>query len=97
MPEEGRERCLEFHGDATGEAKDSTSGISDWFIIRNRLKNFEPRLKVPRSNPPIADTVNDVNALIKSAAGEVRLQIDPKCRVLIENFRSAFRYGCDDD
>lgn len=80
---------IKVYGDATGEAKDSTSGISDWFIIRNRLKNFEPRLKVPRSNPPIADTVNDVNALIKSAAGEVRLQIDPKCRVLIENFRSA--------
>ena len=39
---------LHVYGDATGNARDSTSGISDWIIVKNRLAHLKPNFKVPR-------------------------------------------------
>lgn len=90
---------LGVYGDASGTARDSTSGVSDWYIIRNRLKAVlgeRFKLRVPSANPPIKDTINAVNAKLKSASGEVSLFVDPKCRVLIDNFRTALWPSPDD-
>lgn len=78
-----------IYGDATGSARDTTSGLSDWAIIRNRLKNLSPRIKVPAANPGIKDTVNAVNGRLLNAAGEVNLVIHPQCTELIKGLRSA--------
>jgi hypothetical protein len=101
---------LNVYGDATGDARDSTSGITDWFIVKNRLKNVEDfRSRVPRSQPGIKDTVNAVNAKLKSADGMIHVAIDPSCHGLITDLRSAlagtdmepqhhvswFRYFCN--
>jgi hypothetical protein len=42
--------------------------------------------KVPRSNPPVRERVELVNAKLRSAAGDIRLLVDGKCRELIRDF-----------
>jgi hypothetical protein len=80
---------LHVYGDATGSARDSTSGTSDWLIVKNRLKTLKPTFKMPRANPPIKATINAVNARLKSADGVVSLVIHPRCSQLIGDFRNA--------
>jgi hypothetical protein len=81
---------LAIYGDASGDARDSTSGTTDWVIVRNRLRNIPGlRFKVPACNPPIKDTINAVNAKLKNAAGVVSLFIDPACEGLIDDMKSA--------
>ncbi len=82
-------RKLHLYGDATGNARDSTSGTSDWIIIKNRLRPFDITPKVPRSNPPIKETLNALSAKLKSADGTVSLTIHPRCQQLIQDFRNA--------
>lgn len=43
------------------------------------------RVRVPTANPPVLKRVQRVNALLTNANGEVRLEIDPKCRELIKD------------
>jgi hypothetical protein len=81
-------RNVAVYGDASGWARDSTSGKSDWVIVQRRLHNLSARYKVPRSNPAIKDTINAVRALLRSADGMNRLSIDPACVRLIEDLRS---------
>lgn len=80
---------LHIFGDATGNARDSTSGLSDWIIVKNRLAHLKPTYKVPRANPPIKETINAINAKLKSADGTVSLAIHERCSQLIQDFRNA--------
>jgi hypothetical protein len=82
-------RRVAIYGDATGWARDSTSGRSDWAIVQRRLHNISPQLKVSRSNPAVKDTINAVRAILRSAEGASRFSIDPRCVRLIEDLRSA--------
>jgi hypothetical protein len=82
-------RNVAIYGDASGWARDSTSGKSDWAIVQRRLHNLSPRMKVPRGNPAIKDTINAVRAILRSADGASRLSIDPRCGRLIEDLRNA--------
>jgi hypothetical protein len=84
---------ITIYGDATGWARDSTSGKSDWAIVRQRLHNLSPRFKVPRSNPAVKDTVNAVRGMLRSAVGPSRLLIDPRCHRLIQDLRNAIWPG----
>jgi hypothetical protein len=77
------------YGDATGNARDTTSGTTDWVIVANRLKNVQHTIKVPAASPSIKDTVNAVNGRLKSADGAIHLAIDPNCSGLIRDLRSA--------
>jgi hypothetical protein len=74
------------YGDATGKARDTTSGTSDWNIVRRLLKNCDPHYKYPNAPWPIKDTLNSVRAKLKNAAGEVSLYVNSSCRQLIEDF-----------
>jgi phage terminase large subunit len=42
--------------------------------------------RVPKANPAVRDRVNLVNSKLRSAAGEVRMAVDPKCKELIKDF-----------
>jgi len=78
-----------LYGDSTGNARDSTSGVSDWMIIQNRLKNLGPSLRVPRGAPLRKDTVNAVRAKLKNAKGDASLYINSSCRQLISDLQEA--------
>lgn len=79
-------RNVRVYGDPTGKARDSTSGKSDWSIVRQRLKNFEPIIKVPSAPWPIKDTLNSLRAKVKNAEGNVGLYVNADCTVLIDDF-----------
>jgi hypothetical protein len=82
---------MHLYGDATGNARDSTSGVSDWHIVHNRLRKarIDFRDKVPRRNPAIKDTINAINARLRNADGMSLIKIDPRCRQLIADLQSA--------
>jgi hypothetical protein len=80
---------LSYYGDATGHARDSTSGTTDWRIVANRLRSLSPACKVPTAPFRVKDTVNSVRAKLKTAAGHVSLYVNSQCRVLINDFQSA--------
>lgn len=86
-------RQLAIYGDATGSARDSTSGVSDWYLVQNRLAHLQPRFRVPRANPPVKDSINALRARLRSANGQASLIIDPRCTRLIQDLRTALWPG----
>jgi hypothetical protein len=78
-----------IYGDATGRARDSTSGESDWDIVRAETARWRPTWHVWRSNPMQRATLNSLRGMLRSANGEVALRIDPSCRGLIRDMEEA--------
>jgi hypothetical protein len=81
-------RNVRIYGDPSGGARDTTSGTSDWNIIRQALHNYEPVFRVPKRHAPLKDTLNSVRARLQNAAGEVNAAIDPHCRQLIKDLQT---------
>jgi hypothetical protein len=44
------------------------------------------KYRVAKSNPSVRDRVQLVNSRLRSAAGEVRLRVSPRCKELIRDF-----------
>jgi len=80
---------LTLFGDSTGYARDTTSGLSDWSIIKSTLQNHRPMYCIPNTNPPVKETINAVRALLRNANNESRLQIHPSCPRLIRDIKTA--------
>lgn len=79
---------LEIFGDASGRNM-HTTGTTDYTILQGLLYRTgfrKVKLRVPRSNPPVLSRVQKVNALLTNALGEVRLEVDPSCKELIQDF-----------
>jgi hypothetical protein len=75
---------------AGNQRKTSAGGATDVTILRNA--GFT--VKVPHSHTAVRDRINAVNSLLRSAAGEIRLKIDPKCKYTIEGLeRQVYRVG----
>lgn len=65
---------------ATGSTK--SRGESDLDVLREAgLKNIFYK----RKHPAIADRVNSVNRLLRTAEGNIRMFVDPKCRRFIDS------------
>jgi hypothetical protein len=72
---------VHVYGDATGGARGSARVQgSDWDLVRAELRPvFGDRLsiRVPPANPQERARVNAVNSRLMSAAGDIRLMVDP--------------------
>jgi hypothetical protein len=78
---------LEIYGDASGR-NNRTTGGTDYGVIQQSLYRAGLRklkVHVPPANPAVLSRVQKVNALLTNALGEVRLEIDPKCKELIRD------------
>ena len=79
---------VEIFGDASGRSM-HTTGVNDYTMLTNHLTRRNLRsakLRVPSINPPVMNRVQRVNGMLMSAIGEVRLEIDPRCKELIKDF-----------
>jgi hypothetical protein len=76
-------------GDASGAGKWAGSGESCWDVVCQSLRqaNIPFKLKVPRSNPPVADRVNAFNCALSSLDGRRRYLIHPRCSLLIRDLK----------
>ena len=75
-------------GDASGNAgQRAAAGQSDYDIVKKTLKDAGITYtdKTPDSNPQIKDRINAVNALHKSANGNVSCWYHPRCKMLIKD------------
>lgn len=78
---------LDIFGDASGRSM-RTAGSNDYGTVQNYLTRAGFRgftLRVPAANPPVLNRVRKVNALLTNALGEVRLEVDPRCKELIRD------------
>lgn len=79
-----------FFGDAAGRNRNTATALSDYIVIEDD-KRYWPfysdrtTLRFPYANPNVLDRVGSVNALLKNAAGIVRLRINKKCIHLIKD------------
>ena len=72
-------------GDRSGRSRDTRGLQSDYDIIKDGLAGYDFEFHVPASNPAVKARVNAVNARLRSATGEVRYQLHPRCRKLIRD------------
>jgi hypothetical protein len=81
---------IEIYGDASGHQRRTCGTATDWQIIREffaaRYGQASATIRAAQSNPGIRDRINIVNGRLRSASGDNRLFIDPKCRQLILDF-----------
>lgn len=78
---------IDVYGDASGRNM-HTTGANDYTVLQNTLYRAglrNVRVHVPQRNPAVLSRVQKVNALLTNAVGEVRLQMDPKCKELIKD------------
>ena len=68
--------------DPAGGYRQHARGESDLDIFRDAGYR---RIKHRKKHPPVADRVNSVNRMFKSADGTIRLYVDPCCEKLIES------------
>jgi len=104
-----REACGEFlkrfpkhppgvvvYGDASGNQQ-HTTGATDYDMIREYLQihsSMTVKYKVPKSNPGVRERINLTNSRLRSAAGEIGLLVDFKCKELIMDFEQvSFKAG----
>jgi curved DNA-binding protein CbpA len=75
-------KSITVYPDPAGANRQSGRGESDLDIFRER--GFI-RLKYRKKHPPVADRVNAVNKMFKSADGVIRLKINENCKHLIDS------------
>ena len=77
----GFQRQIYVFPDATGKRLNTNSnGISDHIILHNA--GF--KVITDAANPPVADAISSVNALLCNTNGQRNLLIDPKCKKIRE-------------
>lgn len=70
------------YGDASGSARDTRSGYSDYAIIFEELSGqYNLTFKVPNANPPIKDRINAVNSRLSKGS----ILINKENKFLVED------------
>lgn len=78
---------FEFIGDATSRARNTRAAFSDYAQITADPRFKRARINYPKANPLFVNRVAATNAMLHSAAGEVRIRIHPRCKRLLLDYR----------
>jgi hypothetical protein len=81
---------VRIFGDASGKARDTRSKKTDYALLAEA--GFGDQ-RVPASNPPIRDRHNAVNRLMKSASGDIRLRVHPRCKTVATGLETVTLQG----
>ena len=70
-----------IYGDATSQKEDTKieKGQNFFTLFMNHIREFNPRLKVPKSNPPVAMRGNFINEVMKNNYEGLEILIDVDC------------------
>lgn len=83
-------RITVFPDPAGYQRKTSAGGVTDILI----LQNSQFIVKAPTHHTQVRDRINAVNSRLKSASGQIKLYIDPKCKHTIESLeRQVYKPG----
>lgn len=94
-----RQRGLILYGDASGEAGNRQTGVSDWATVRRMLASngYFGDARVPAANPKRRDRFNAANAKLENARGQVGVVIHERCRYLTRDVeRMYYKPGTSD-
>jgi hypothetical protein len=75
-------------GDSSGHTQ-QTTGTSDYAMVQEYFRthsNLKVSLKAGKANPPIRERVNLMNRTLRSAAGDIHMLVDRKCKELAKDF-----------
>ena len=80
---------LQIFGDASGSSQWAGAGESCYDILCEALRvaGIAFVLRIPSSNPHVADRVNSVNCSLCDAADRRKYMIHPSCKNLIDDYR----------
>ena len=77
-----------IYGDASGHTQ-QTTGTSDYAMVQEYFRvhtNLKMKIKAAKSNPPVRDRINLMNRTLRSAAGDIHMRVDRKCKELVKDF-----------
>ena len=76
------DKKIRVYPDPSGRARKTSAagGVTDFTILEQHGFN----VIAPRSHPAVADRINEVQAVLRSASDEVRLFVQANCKELIK-------------
>jgi hypothetical protein len=82
----------QFYGDASSQSRHTSANLTDYQTIMadKRFREAGRTVHYPAANPGVTNRINIVNAMLKNAAGERRLFMDPRCKKLIESLETCW-------
>jgi len=82
----------EFYGDASSRARKTSADSSDYAIIMGdeRFKRAGRTVHYSTSNPSLKNRFAATNVMLKNAAGECRLHLDPRCKRLKQDLEARY-------
>jgi hypothetical protein len=80
--------AIHLYGDASGGYRSEQTNKTNFNLIMRAMASYPVpvKQKVPELNPHVVDRINGVNAILKDENGMCRLEIDPGCHELIQDF-----------
>lgn len=80
---------LTLFGDPAGVARNSTTGKSDWAMLRTDERLVPYRLEIDKRSaaPPVVDRVNAVNTKLRNAKREIGVVVHPQARSTIADLQ----------
>lgn len=80
--------AVHLYGDPAGNSRNH-SGVTDYQVIQQYFRSKSQFRFIPHvatSHMEVKDRINAVNAAFCNSLGEVRVQIDPRCKQLIADY-----------
>lgn len=80
-----------IYGDATSWKNETTKDYEENFFteIRGYLKQFNPQLRVPPKNPPVASRASFINLIFEKDYQQCKILIDSECKLSISDYAYA--------
>lgn len=80
-----------INGDASGDNRSCTSEYTNYSLMLRKLALHgysDISVEIRAFNPPIKNRIIAFNTLIRSASGDIRVFVDPKCEKLVYNLKN---------
>ena len=99
IAEQGGWQWPELHvfGDAAGHSEDKQTAATDYDLVAAHIRRMgitNYRIRVPKSAPSQADSINAVNSALRDIDGRPHYFVHPRCTRLIHDFKHV-RLGPD--